>query len=48
MVFVHRLEKAENALGWNKTGNMKRSRCIRRTVASRMQAEGWTIGEIRC
>lgn len=48
MVFVHRLEKAENALGWNKTGNMKRSHCIRRTVASRMQAEGWTIEEIRC
>lgn len=48
MVFVHRLEKAENALGWNKEGNMKRSHCIRRTVASRMQAEGWTLEEIRC
>lgn len=45
MVFVHRLEKAELALGWK--GKMKRSHCIRRTVASRMQAEGWTLEEIR-
>lgn len=47
MVFVHRLEKAEIALGWKESGTMKRSHCIRRTVASRMQAEGWTIEEIR-
>lgn len=47
MVFVHRLEKAELALGWNTKGNMKRSHCIRRTVASRMDAMGWTLEEIR-
>ncbi|MDR1769642.1 MAG: site-specific integrase [Hungatella sp.] len=47
MVFVHRLEKAELALGWDTNGNMKRSHCIRRTVASRMDAMGWTLEEIR-
>ncbi len=45
MVFVLRLEKAEPALGW-KTKGMKRSHCIRRTVASRMDAIGWTLEEI--
>ncbi|MDR1550311.1 MAG: tyrosine-type recombinase/integrase [Hungatella sp.] len=29
MVFVHRLEKAELALGWKTMGNVKRSHCIR-------------------
>jgi len=47
MVFVHRLEKAEIALGWKESGNMKRSHCIRRTVASRMNANGWALDEIR-
>lgn len=47
MVFVHRLEKAEIALGWKDSGNMKRSHCIRRTVASRMNANGWALDEIR-
>lgn len=47
MVFVHRLEKAEITLGWKESGNMKRSHCIRRTVASRMNANGWALDEIR-
>lgn len=47
MVFVHRLEKAEISLGWKEKDNMKRSHCIRRTVASRMDASGWTLEEIR-
>jgi len=47
MVFVHRLEKAEITLGWKDSDNMKRSHCIRRTVASRMDAMGWTLEEIR-
>lgn len=47
MVFVHRLEKAEISLGWREKDNMKRSHCIRRTVASRMDASGWTLEEIR-
>ena len=47
MVFVHRLEKAENTLGWKEKNNMKRSHCIRRTVASRMDAAGWNLEEIR-
>lgn len=47
MVFVHRLEKAELALGWKERNNMKRSHCIRRTVASRMDANGWALDEIR-
>lgn len=47
MVFVHRLEKAEIALGWQEKENMKRSHCIRRTVASRMDAMGWGLEEIR-
>lgn len=29
MIFVHRLEKAEIALGWKESDNMKRSHCIR-------------------
>ena len=47
MVFVHRLEKAEITLGWKESGNMKRSHCIRRTVASRMNANGWALDEIK-
>ena len=47
MVFVQRLEKAEIALGWKEPGNMKRSHCIRRTVASRINANGWALDEIR-
>lgn len=47
MVFVHRLEKAEITLGWKESGIMKRSHCIRRTVASRMNANGWALDEIR-
>lgn len=47
MVFVHRLEKAEIALGWKEKENMKRTHCIRRTVASRMDAIGWGLEEIR-
>lgn len=47
MTFVHRLEKAEIALGWKENDNMKRSHCLRRTVASRMDADGWTLEEIR-
>ena len=46
MQFEHRLAKAEKAIGW-KVGNYKYSHCIRRTVASRMDAEGWTLDEIR-
>ena len=38
MQFIHRLTKAEIALGWDK---FKYSHCIRRTVASRMDAGGW-------
>ncbi|EHE96286.1 tyrosine-type recombinase/integrase [Enterocloster citroniae] len=44
MQFIHRLTKAEIALGWEK---FKYSHCIRRTVASRMNAEGWVLDEIR-
>lgn len=44
MQFIHRLTKSEIALGWEK---FKYSHCIRRTVASRMDAEGWTLDEIR-
>lgn len=47
MVFVHRLEKAEITIGWKESDNMKRSHCIRRTVASRMNANGWALDEIR-
>lgn len=44
--FEHRLTKAELALGW-KTGKLKYSHCIRRTVASRMNVDGWSLEEIR-
>lgn len=44
MQFIHRLTKSEIALGWE---NFKYSHCIRRTVASRMDAEGWSLDEIR-
>lgn len=44
MQFIHRLTKAEIALGWDK---FKYSHCIRRTVASRMDAGGWALDEIR-
>lgn len=42
--FVHRLTKAEIALGWE---DFKYTHCIRRTVASRMDAEGDTLEAIR-
>lgn len=44
MQFIHRLTKAEIALGWEK---FKYSHCIRRTVASRMDSGGWALDEIR-
>lgn len=42
--FVHRLTKAEIALGWKE---FKYTHCIRRTVASRMDAEGENLEAIR-
>ena len=44
MQFAGRLEKAEIALGWEK---QKRSHCIRRTVASRMNANHIPLETIR-
>lgn len=44
--FEHRLAKAEIAIGW-KTGELKYSHCIRRTVASRMNVSGFSLEEIR-
>jgi len=44
--FEHRIEKAEKAIGW-KTGSLKYTHCIRRTVASRMSVSGFSIDEIR-
>lgn len=46
MQFGHRLTKAELAIGW-KTGELKYSHCIRRTVASRMSVSGFSLEEIR-
>lgn len=46
MQFEHRLTKAELAIGW-KTGELKYSHCIRRTVASRMSVSGFSLEEIR-
>lgn len=44
--FEHRLTKAQLAIGW-KTGELKYSHCIRRTVASRMSVSGFSLEEIR-
>ena len=44
MQLAGRLEKAEKALGWEK---QKRSHCIRRTVASRMNANHIPLETIR-
>lgn len=46
MQFEHRLTRAELTIGW-KTGELKYSHCIRRTVASRMSVSGFSLEEIR-
>ena len=44
--FEHRLARAEKKLGW-KQGELKYTHCIRRTVASNMNANRFPIEEIR-